>query len=79
MLPGVSKAFEALNISTYFLRDSWSSIGLFRGVHTGTPTNNRIACRCMPTVQISRDVVFTIKKHIYCMAKYRSTQLFAGA
>ena len=81
MLPGVSKAFEALNVSTYFLRDSWSSIGLFRGVHTGSPTNNRIACRCTATVRISKLTgVFKTKKHIRCMAKYyRSAQLFAVA
>lgn len=44
MLPGVSKDSEALNVATYFFRDVWSSIGLFRGVHTGSPTNRRIAC-----------------------------------
>ena len=44
MLPGVSKDSEALNVATYFLRDVWSSIGLFSGVHTGSPTNRRIAC-----------------------------------
>lgn len=31
-------------MDTYFWRESWSSIGLFRGVHTGSPTNSRIAC-----------------------------------
>ena len=44
MLPGVSKDSEALNVATYFFREVWSSIGLFRGVHTGSPTNKRIAC-----------------------------------
>ncbi len=45
MLPGVSwKASEAWKVATYFFLESWSSMGLFRGVHTGSPTNSRIAC-----------------------------------
>ena len=38
-------AFAGMKLLTYFLREEWSSFGLLMGVHTGSPTNRRIACQ----------------------------------
>jgi hypothetical protein len=37
-------AAAATNPSTYFALDGCCSWGRLRGVHTGSPTNSRIAC-----------------------------------
>ncbi len=37
--------FAALKLSKYFRREGRSSAGRLSGVHTGSPTNSRIACQ----------------------------------
>lgn len=39
------------NLSTYSFLTGWSSCGRFNGVHTGSPTNNRMACEVFKSSQ----------------------------